>query len=82
MAPSGLTSEASPPLVTERIAVLETLLEAGIPARRPIPGNGCCAALLQHWDGGYAIVRPPFTRIGPEHTRSIAEAVRIAGLQC
>ena len=39
----GTTGEANSFSVAERIAILETLVEAGIPAERLLPGTGCCA---------------------------------------
>ena len=49
----GTTSEATSMSVEERIAALEALVEAGIPADRLIPGTGCAAlpdtiALTRH----------------------------------
>ena len=39
----GTTGEATSFSVDERIALLESLLHAGIPAERLMVGNGCCA---------------------------------------
>lgn len=39
------------------------------------------AVAAQHADPAYTIVRPPFTRTGPEHADAIAEAVRLSGPQ-
>jgi len=39
----GTTGEANSFSVAERIAILEALVEAGIPADRLLPGTGCCA---------------------------------------
>ncbi|MDP6351622.1 MAG: dihydrodipicolinate synthase family protein [Alphaproteobacteria bacterium] len=39
----GTTSEANSFSVEERMAGLEALVEAGLPAARIIPGTGCCA---------------------------------------
>jgi 4-hydroxy-tetrahydrodipicolinate synthase len=39
----GTTSEANSLSIDERIALLEGLLEAGIPAARLMPGTGCCS---------------------------------------
>ena len=44
LAPFGSTSEANSLSVTERMASLEALCAAGIPASKLIPGTGCCAA--------------------------------------
>ena len=43
LAPFGTTSEANSLAVPEREALLEALLDAGIPATRLLPGTGCCA---------------------------------------
>ncbi len=43
LAPFGTTSEANSLSVGERMAALEALIEAGIPADVLIPGTGCCA---------------------------------------
>ena len=39
----GTNSEANSLSVEERIALLETLVQAGVPAERLMPGTGCCA---------------------------------------
>jgi 4-hydroxy-tetrahydrodipicolinate synthase len=44
LAPFGTTSEANSLSVTERMAALEALVEAGISPQQLIPGTGCCAA--------------------------------------
>lgn len=44
LAPFGTTSEANSLTVSERMAALEALIDAGIPAGQLIPGTGCCAA--------------------------------------
>lgn len=49
----GTTSEANSMSVAEKIALLDTLVAAGLPPRRLIPGTGCCAftdtvALTRH----------------------------------
>jgi len=44
LAPFGTTSEANSLSVSERMAALEALVDAGIPASVMIPGTGCCAA--------------------------------------
>lgn len=43
LAPFGTTSEANSLSVSERMAALEALVEAGIPPQALIPGTGCCA---------------------------------------
>jgi 4-hydroxy-tetrahydrodipicolinate synthase len=44
LAPFGTTIEANSLSVAERMAALEELVDAGIPAEVLIPGTGCCAA--------------------------------------
>lgn len=49
----GTNSEANSMSVSEKMALLEGLLDAGIPAERLMPGTGCCAltdtvALTRH----------------------------------
>lgn len=39
----GTTSEANSLSVAEKLALLDQLLEAGLPAARMMPGTGCCA---------------------------------------
>ena len=39
----GTTSEANSMSVAEKIALLDTLVAAGLPPTRMIPGTGCCA---------------------------------------
>ncbi len=43
LAPFGTTSEANSLSVDEREALLDAILEDGIPADRLVPGTGCCA---------------------------------------
>src|SRR5258705_10139676 len=43
LAPFGTTSEANSLSLDERERLLDTLLEAGIPAERLMPGTGCAA---------------------------------------
>ena len=43
LAPFGTTSEANSLSLDERERLLDTLLDAGIPAEKLIPGTGCCA---------------------------------------
>ena len=64
----GTTGEANSFSVEERIAMLERLLAAGIPAGRLLPGTGCCAipdtvALSRHattLGAPGVLVLPPF----------------------
>ena len=49
----GTTSEANSLGLTERMTLLDALVEAGIPARKLMPGTGACSiedslALTQH----------------------------------
>src|SRR5439155_2544253 len=49
----GTTSEANSMSVAEKIALLDTLVAAGLPPTRMMPGTGCCAftdtvALTRH----------------------------------
>ncbi|MGA8261379.1 MAG: dihydrodipicolinate synthase family protein [Arenicellales bacterium] len=39
----GTTSEANSLSITERMSLLEALVEAGVPGERLMPGVGCCA---------------------------------------
>src|SRR5919202_3768512 len=39
----GTTSEANSMSVAEKIALLDTLVAAGLPPTRMMPGTGCCA---------------------------------------
>ena len=39
----GTTGEANSFSIDERLAILDALIDAGIPARALIPGTGCCA---------------------------------------
>src|SRR5512141_1673684 len=43
LAPFGTTSEANSLAVAEREALLEALVEGGVPPARLMPGTGCCA---------------------------------------
>src|SRR5437762_2654907 len=43
LAPFGTTSEANSLSLDERERLLDALLDAGIPAEKPIAGTGCCA---------------------------------------
>lgn len=68
LAPFGTTSEANSLSVSERMAALEALIDAGIPASQLIPGTGCCSAgdtiaLSKHATGlgcRGALMLPPF----------------------
>src|SRR5512132_625655 len=39
----GTNSEANSMSVAEKIALLDTLIDAGLPPERMMPGTGCCA---------------------------------------
>jgi 4-hydroxy-tetrahydrodipicolinate synthase len=41
----GTTSEANSMSVPEKLALLETLIDAGLPPERMMPGTGCCALI-------------------------------------
>ena len=64
----GTTGEANSFSVGERAAMLEALVEAGIPAAKFLPGTGCCAApdtvrLTRHaleMGAAGVLVLPPF----------------------
>jgi 4-hydroxy-tetrahydrodipicolinate synthase len=64
----GTTGEANSFSVDERIAIIEALLAAGVPAARLLPGTGCCALpdtvrLTAHAVGagaGGVLMLPPF----------------------
>jgi len=64
----GTTSEGNSLSVPEKIALLDALFDAGLPASRMMPGTGCCAltdtvALTRHGvTAGCAacLVLPPF----------------------
>lgn len=68
LAPFGTNSEANSIPPAERMALLDALLEAGLPAARLLPGTGACsaqetAALTRHAvQGGCAgaLMLPPF----------------------
>ncbi|MGE3540254.1 MAG: dihydrodipicolinate synthase family protein, partial [Candidatus Tectimicrobiota bacterium] len=64
----GTNSEANSQSVSERMALLEALLEAGLPPARMMPGTGCCALsdtirltahAVQHGCAG-VLMLPPF----------------------
>lgn len=64
----GTNSEANSLSTPEKIALLEALVEAGIPGERMMPGTGCCAltdtveltrAAVRHGAGG-VLMLPPF----------------------
>ena len=64
----GTTSEANSMSPAERMALLDRLIEAGIPAEKLMPGTGACAmtdavALMRHAVGhgcGGVLMLPPF----------------------
>ena len=64
----GTTSEANSMSPAERMALLDRLIEAGIPAEKLMPGTGACAmtdavALVRHAVGhgcGGVLMLPPF----------------------
>jgi 4-hydroxy-tetrahydrodipicolinate synthase len=64
----GTTSEANSMAAAERMALLDRLIEAGIPAQRLMPGTGACsvteaASLVRHAVGhgcGGVLMLPPF----------------------
>src|SRR6201981_2176141 len=64
----GTTSEANSMSAAERMALLERLIQAGIPADKLMPGTGACsmteaASLVQHAVGhgcGGGLMLPPF----------------------
>src|SRR5208283_3295337 len=64
----GTTSEANSMSVGERMALLDHLIEAGIPAQKLMPGAGACAitdavSLVRHAMGhgcGGVLMLPPF----------------------
>lgn len=64
----GTTSEANSLSVGEKLALLDALVEAGLPVARMMPGTGCCAltdtveltrAAVRHGCGG-VLMLPPF----------------------
>lgn len=64
----GTNSEANSQSVDERLALLEALIEAGLPPERMMPGTGCCALsdsirltkhAVQHGCAG-VLMLPPF----------------------
>src|SRR5262249_9687475 len=64
----GTTSEANSMSAAERMALLDRLIEAGIPAQKLMPGTGACsmteaATLVRHAVGhncGGVLLLPPF----------------------
>jgi 4-hydroxy-tetrahydrodipicolinate synthase len=64
----GTTSEANSMAAAERMALLDRLIEAGIPAQKLMPGTGACsmteaAGLVRHAVGhgcGGVLMLPPF----------------------
>ena len=68
LAPFGTTSEANSLSVAEKLALLDKLVEAGLPPARMLPGTGCCAfadtveltrRAVRHGCGG-VLMLPPF----------------------
>jgi 4-hydroxy-tetrahydrodipicolinate synthase len=64
----GTNSEANSLTVPEKLALLDALIEAGLPPQRMMPGTGCCAIpdtveltrrAMQHGCGG-VLMLPPF----------------------
>jgi len=64
----GTTSEANSLAVGEKLALLDALVEAGLPVARMMPGTGCCALTdtveltrhaVRHGCGG-VLMLPPF----------------------
>ena len=70
----GTTSEANSMSAVERMALLDRLIEAGIPAQKLMPGTGACsmteaASLVRHAVGhgcGGVLMLPPFYYKGVE----------------
>jgi len=86
----GTNSEANSMSVAEKIALLDTLIDAGLPPARMMPGTGCCAftdsveltrhALRQHCAG--VLMLPPFYYKGVSDDglfRSYAEIIERVG---
>jgi 4-hydroxy-tetrahydrodipicolinate synthase len=86
----GTTSEANSMSVAEKIALLDTLIDAGLPPARMMPGTGCCAftdsveltrhALRHHCAG--VLMLPPFYYKGVSDDglfRSYAEIIERVG---
>ena len=86
----GTNSEANSMSVAEKIALLDALIDAGLPPARMMPGTGCCAltdsvALTRHSvDRGCAgvLMLPPFYYKGVADDglfRSYAEVIERVG---
>jgi 4-hydroxy-tetrahydrodipicolinate synthase len=86
----GTTSEANSMSVAEKIALLDALIDAGVPPARMMPGTGCCAftdsveltrhALRYHCAG--VLMLPPFYYKGVSDDglfRSYAEIIERVG---
>jgi 4-hydroxy-tetrahydrodipicolinate synthase len=86
----GTTSEANSMSVAEKIALLDTLIDAGLPPACMMPGTGCCAftdsveltrhALRHHCAG--VLMLPPFYYKGVSDDglfRSYAEIIERVG---
>ena len=81
----GTTGEANSLGLRERMALLEGLVRAGIPARRLLPGTGCCAAadtveMTRHAAGlGVmgVVMLPPFYYPAPTEAGLIAAYARV-----
>lgn len=64
----GTNSEANSLSVGEKVALLDALVEAGVPAARMMPGTGCCALTdtveltrrAVHHGAGGVLMLPPF----------------------
>jgi 4-hydroxy-tetrahydrodipicolinate synthase len=90
LAPFGTTSEANSLSVEEREALLDALVEAGIPPARLLPGTGCCAftdavrltaRAVRHGCAG-VLMLPPFYYKGVSDDglfRTFAEVIERVG---
>ena len=86
----GTNSEANSMAVAEKLALLEALVEAGLPPTRMMPGTGCCAltdtveltrAAVRHGCAG-VLMLPPFYYKGVSDEglfRSYAEVIERVG---
>jgi 4-hydroxy-tetrahydrodipicolinate synthase len=86
----GTNSEANSLSVDERIALLDALLEAGVPAARLMPGTGCCALpdsvrltayAVEQGCAGVLMLPPFFYKNVPDEGlyRNFAEVVQRVG---
>lgn len=81
----GTTGEANSLSVSERISVVDTLIEGGIPGAQLLPGTGCCAepdtiALTRHaTESGCAgvLMLPPFFYKGVSKEGLFASIARV-----